>query len=276
MFRGFRLVVSVTAALPIDANDGDAVYNFRGSVSTGHFLGQLFRTLNQVLNQQADNQPQLESMLDAETPQSTSESITSHTTSIEPEIGDVSVEPMEIKTSGRTSMPIEHELAETNDEPRKTLSKENFQARSNGIKEKENYKKAPIPDSNEKTCCKLDGVKEMADPISYHDRQTIAKIGTEVPNISDETTTSNSPQALVEHDTISSKKDDILSISCEQKFDRSQEKAGPTSCPNLSQGKLYKIIGNHIEFYDSITYLLSIELPKNKISCIILMLECLR
>ena len=50
MFRGFRLVVSVTAALPINAEDGDAVYNFRGSVSTGHFLGQLFRTLNQVLN----------------------------------------------------------------------------------------------------------------------------------------------------------------------------------------------------------------------------------
>jgi hypothetical protein len=50
MFRGFRLVVSVTAALPINVQDGDAVYNFRGSVSTGHFLGQLFRTLNQVLH----------------------------------------------------------------------------------------------------------------------------------------------------------------------------------------------------------------------------------
>lgn len=50
MFRGFRLVVSVTAALPINPQDGEAVYNFRGSVSTGHFLGQLFRTLNQVLN----------------------------------------------------------------------------------------------------------------------------------------------------------------------------------------------------------------------------------
>ena len=50
MFRGFRLVVSVTAALPINAHDGEAVYNFRGSLSTGHFLGQLFRTLNQVLN----------------------------------------------------------------------------------------------------------------------------------------------------------------------------------------------------------------------------------
>ena len=164
MFRGFRLVVSVTAALPIDANDGDDVYNFRGSVSTGHFLGQLFRTLNQVLNQQADNRPQLESMLDAETPQSTSESITSHTTSTEQEIDDVSVEPMEIKISGRTSLPIEHELAEPIDEPGKTLSKEDFQVRSNGIKQEENYKKPPILDGNEKTCCKLDGVKEKTHP----------------------------------------------------------------------------------------------------------------
>ena len=276
MFRGFRLVVSVTAALPIDANDGDAVYNFRGSLSTGHFLGQLFRTLNQVLNQQADNRPQLESMLDAETPQSTSESIINHTTSTEQEIGDVSVEPMERETSGRTSMPIEHELAETIVKPSKTLSKENFQARSDGIKEKENYKKAPIPDGNERTCCKLDDVKGKTRPISYHDRQTIVNIGTEVPNKSDETTTSNLHQALVEHDTISSKKDDILSISCEQKIDRSQEKAGPTSCQNLSQGKLYKIIPNPIQFYDSITYLLSIKLPKCKISLIILMLKCLR
>ena len=276
MFRGFRLVVSVTAALPIDANDGDAVYNFRGSVSTGHFLGQLFRTLNQVLNQQADNQPQLESILDSGTPQSTSESITSHTKSTEQELGDVSVEPMERKSSGRTSMPIEHELAETTDEPRKTLSEENFQLRSNGIKEEKNYKKAPIPDSNEKTCCKLDSIKQIKDPISYHDRQTIVNIGTEVPNKSDETTTSTFHQALVEHGTISSKKDDILSISCEQKIDRSQEKACPKSCQNLSQGKLYKIIRNHIQFYDSINYLLSIKLPKNGISCNILMLECLR
>ena len=58
MFRGFRLVVSVTAALPINARDGEAVYNFRGSVSTGHFLGQLFRTLNQVLNQSPDDSGQ--------------------------------------------------------------------------------------------------------------------------------------------------------------------------------------------------------------------------
>ena len=251
MFRGFRLVVSVTAALPIDANDGDAVYNFRGSLSTGHFLGQLFRTLNQVLNQQADNQPQLESMLDAETPQSTSESIINHTTSTEQEIGDVSVEPMERKTSGRTSKPIEHELPEKTNEPRKTLSKENFQVRSNGIKKDENYKRHED--------CKLDGVKEIADPISYHGGQTIVKIGTKVPNKSDETTTSTLHQALVEHDTISSKKGDILSISCEQKTDRNQEKVGPTSCQNLSQGKLYKIIRNHIDFYDSITYLLSMK-----------------
>ena len=58
MFRRFRLVVSVTAALPINARDGDAVYNFRGSVSTGHFLGQLFRTLNQVLNQSPEDAAQ--------------------------------------------------------------------------------------------------------------------------------------------------------------------------------------------------------------------------
>ena len=276
MFRGFRLVVSVTAALPINANDGDAVYNFRGSLSTGHFLGQLFRTLNQVLNQQADNQPQLESMLDAETPQSTSESITSHTTSTEQEIDDVSVEPMEIKISGRASLPIEHELAKPIDEPRKTLSKEDFQVRSNGIKQEENYKKPPILDGNEKTCCKLDGVKERVDTISYHDRQTIVKIGTEVPNKSDETKTSTLYQALVEDKTISRKKHDTMSISCEQKTYRSQEKDGPTSCQHLSQGKPYQIIRNHMEFYDSITYLLSNKLPKNRISFIILLLECLR
>ena len=58
MFRGFRLVVSVTAALPINAEDGEAVYNFRGSVSTGHFLGQLFRTLGQVLHLDAEEQPE--------------------------------------------------------------------------------------------------------------------------------------------------------------------------------------------------------------------------
>ena len=55
MFRGYRLIVSVTAALPINRQDGEAVYNFRGSISTGHFLGQLFRTLNQVLNQSPEN-----------------------------------------------------------------------------------------------------------------------------------------------------------------------------------------------------------------------------
>ena len=73
MFRGFRLVVSVTAALPINTNDGEAVYNFRGSVSTGHFLGQLFRTLGQVLNLQPDNQ-QIEDIIR----QQTSDSATLH------------------------------------------------------------------------------------------------------------------------------------------------------------------------------------------------------
>ena len=57
MFRGYRLIVSVTAALPINRQDGEAVYNFRGSISTGHFLGQLFRTLNQVLNQSPETGP---------------------------------------------------------------------------------------------------------------------------------------------------------------------------------------------------------------------------
>lgn len=71
MFRGFRLVVSVTAALPINTQDGEAVYNIRGSVSTGHFLGQLFRTLGQVLNlQQPDNQ-QIEDVIHRQLPDST-------------------------------------------------------------------------------------------------------------------------------------------------------------------------------------------------------------
>ena len=57
MFRGYRLIVSVTAALPINPQDGEAVYNFRGSISSGHFLGQLFRTLNQVLNPPPETSP---------------------------------------------------------------------------------------------------------------------------------------------------------------------------------------------------------------------------
>ena len=56
MFRGFRLVVSVHAALPINPQDGEAVFNYRGSIPTGHFLGQLFRTLGQVLNVQPTEQ----------------------------------------------------------------------------------------------------------------------------------------------------------------------------------------------------------------------------
>lgn len=50
MFGRFRVLVSVSAAFPISPLDGDAVYNFRGSLDTGHFLGQLFRTLGGVLH----------------------------------------------------------------------------------------------------------------------------------------------------------------------------------------------------------------------------------
>ena len=53
----YRVFVSLTAALPIANDEGEAVYNFRGSVGTGHFLGQLFRTLGQVLNLPPANQP---------------------------------------------------------------------------------------------------------------------------------------------------------------------------------------------------------------------------
>ena len=51
MFSGrYRVLVTVSAALPVSNADGEVVYNFRGSVDTANFLGQLFRTLSQVLN----------------------------------------------------------------------------------------------------------------------------------------------------------------------------------------------------------------------------------
>jgi hypothetical protein len=50
MFGRFRVLVSVSAAFPFSATDGEVVYNYRGSVDTANFLGQLFRTLGQVLH----------------------------------------------------------------------------------------------------------------------------------------------------------------------------------------------------------------------------------
>ena len=64
MFGRYRVLVTVSAALPISSTDGEVVYNFRGSVDTANFLGQLFRTLGQVLNlgsghsEQTQNQTQ--------------------------------------------------------------------------------------------------------------------------------------------------------------------------------------------------------------------------
>ena len=51
MFVGrFRLLVSVSAALPISSTDGEVVYNFRGSLRTANLLGQLFRILGQAFS----------------------------------------------------------------------------------------------------------------------------------------------------------------------------------------------------------------------------------
>ena len=59
MLRRFRVLVSVSAALPIlqtadgGASGGSAetvYYNFRGTLDTANFLGHLFRTLSQVLH----------------------------------------------------------------------------------------------------------------------------------------------------------------------------------------------------------------------------------
>lgn len=61
MFGRFRVLVSVSAAFPVSPADGEVVYNFRGTIDTANFLGQLFRTLGTVLNlnpspQNAENQ----------------------------------------------------------------------------------------------------------------------------------------------------------------------------------------------------------------------------
>ena len=50
MFGRFRVLVSVSAAFPISPTDGEVVYNFRGTLDTANFLGQLFRTFSEVLN----------------------------------------------------------------------------------------------------------------------------------------------------------------------------------------------------------------------------------
>ena len=50
MFGRFRVLVSVSAAFPISPTDGEVVYNFRGTLDTANFLGQLFRTFSDVLN----------------------------------------------------------------------------------------------------------------------------------------------------------------------------------------------------------------------------------
>lgn len=53
MFRRFRVLVSVSAALPVAiAGQGsdNVTFNYRGSVETANFLGHLFRTVGQVLN----------------------------------------------------------------------------------------------------------------------------------------------------------------------------------------------------------------------------------
>jgi hypothetical protein len=50
MFGRVRVLVTVSAAFPISPNDGEVVYNFRGTLDTANFLGQLFRTFSDVLN----------------------------------------------------------------------------------------------------------------------------------------------------------------------------------------------------------------------------------
>eukprot|EP00096_Caligus_rogercresseyi_P008719 TRINITY_DN2815_c0_g1_i3.p1 TRINITY_DN2815_c0_g1~~TRINITY_DN2815_c0_g1_i3.p1 ORF type:complete len:245 (+),score=56.94 TRINITY_DN2815_c0_g1_i3:145-879(+) len=52
MNKRIKILVSVSAALPIPESDPRlrrTVFNFRGNVDTAHFLGKLFRVLNQVL-----------------------------------------------------------------------------------------------------------------------------------------------------------------------------------------------------------------------------------
>lgn len=50
MFGRYRVLITVSAAFPVSDVDGEVVYNYRGTVDTAHFLGQLFRTFSQVFN----------------------------------------------------------------------------------------------------------------------------------------------------------------------------------------------------------------------------------
>ena len=59
--RRFRVLVSVSAAFPVSATDGEVVYNYRGSIDTANFLGQLFRTISQALNLGSSGSPSNES-----------------------------------------------------------------------------------------------------------------------------------------------------------------------------------------------------------------------
>ena len=56
MFGRYRVLITVSAAFPVSDVDGEVVYNYRGTVDTAHFLGQLFRTFSQVLNLSSNNQ----------------------------------------------------------------------------------------------------------------------------------------------------------------------------------------------------------------------------
>jgi hypothetical protein len=51
MFRRFRVLVSVSAALPVAVSGestDNVTFNYRGTVATADFLGHLFRTVGQV------------------------------------------------------------------------------------------------------------------------------------------------------------------------------------------------------------------------------------
>lgn len=66
MLGRFRILVSLSAALPISATDGEPVFNYRGTLDTAHFLGKLFRTLKEVLH--IDGPPPDHQALDVDPP----------------------------------------------------------------------------------------------------------------------------------------------------------------------------------------------------------------
>ena len=67
MFGRYRVLITVSAAFPVSDVDGEVVYNYRGTVDTAHFLGQLFRTFSQVLNLSSNNQSKSEARRAEET-----------------------------------------------------------------------------------------------------------------------------------------------------------------------------------------------------------------